>query len=80
MEAAGITGVTPRDLRHWAPTLMLSEGVPLPAVSKRLGHSQISTTVNRYAHVVTKDEERAADALAIWNRTSRERTRKREAT
>lgn len=73
MEAAGIHGVTPRDLRHWAPTLMLSQGVPVPAVTKRLGHSQISTTIDRYAHVVTKDEEKAADALVIWDRTRRKK-------
>lgn len=66
MAAAGLKDITVRDLRHWAPTIMLSEGVALPAVSKRLGHAQISTTVNRYSHVVLKDEERAADALEIW--------------
>jgi len=71
MEAAGMRGVTLRDLRHWAPTKMLSEGVPLPAVSKRLGHASIFTTVNRYVHVVTKDEETAADAIEIWGRTRR---------
>jgi integrase len=71
MAAAGLKDITARDLRHWAPTIMLSEGVALPAVSKRLGHAQISTTVNRYSHVVLKDEERAADALEIWGRKKR---------
>jgi len=73
MDAAGLKDITVRDLRHWAPTIMLSEGVALPAVSKRLGHAQISTTVNRYSHVVLKDEEEAADAIEIWGRKRRDR-------
>jgi len=74
MDAAGMKDITVRDLRHWAPTIMLSEGVALPAVSKRLGHAQISTTVNRYSHVVLKDEEKAADAIEIWGKKRRERS------
>jgi hypothetical protein len=54
--------------RRWAPTITLSEGVALPAVFMRLGHGQISTTVNRYSHVVLTDVERAADAIEISGR------------
>jgi hypothetical protein len=36
-------------------------GVPLPAVSKRLGHSNIYVTATVYAHALTSDESAAAE-------------------
>lgn len=51
-------------LRHTHASLMLAAGAPLPAISARLGHSQISTTTDIYLHNVrqTADAE-AADEL-----------------
>ncbi|MCB9677901.1 MAG: site-specific integrase [Alphaproteobacteria bacterium] len=40
------------DLRHSAATLLLSAGEPVVAVSASLGHSQVSTTLNTYAHAM----------------------------
>jgi integrase len=40
---------------------LLSEGVPLPAVSKRLGHSSVYMTATIYSHALPKDEAAAAD-------------------
>lgn len=74
MAAAGITGVTVRDLRHWAPTILLSKGHSLVTVSKRMGHASVSTTANRYVHVVSQDESKAAETLTIWSRTHRPRS------
>lgn len=46
-------GVTPppkvHDLRHWHASVLLAEGVPMHVVSKRLGHSSITTTVDTYS-------------------------------
>jgi integrase len=78
MAAAGITGVTVRDLRHWAPTILLSKGHSLVTVSKRMGHASVSTTANRYVHVVSQDESKAAETLTIWSRTHRSRTAKQK--
>ena len=38
---------------------MLSAGVPLPVVSKRLGHTDIYTTARVYAHALASDESAA---------------------
>ena len=47
----------------------LSAGVPLPTVSKRLGHSSVYVTATVYSHALAKDEIAAADA---WDATIEE--------
>ena len=39
------------DLRHVAATTLLQAGVPMPVVSKILGHSSIQITVDTYRHM-----------------------------
>lgn len=39
---------------------MIANGTPLVVVSRRLGHAQISTTANIYAHVIASADEKAA--------------------
>lgn len=48
-------------LRHSHGSQLLSAGVPLPAVSKRLGHSNIYVTATVYAHALTSDDSSAAE-------------------
>ena len=52
------------DLRHTSATLALEAGVPVKAVSERLGHSDVAMTLSRYAHVTESVEREAADRLA----------------
>ncbi len=51
-----------------AGSQLLAGGVPLPTVSKRLGHSSIAVTAAVYSHSFTKDELAAAD---VWDATMR---------
>jgi integrase len=51
------------DLRHFAATEALDAGIPLPTVSKRLGHRDTSTTANIYAHATTRADREAAEVL-----------------
>jgi integrase len=51
------------DLRHAAATLLLSRGVALPTVSKRLGHRSVSVTADVYSHVIDGADREAADAM-----------------
>ncbi len=63
-EKNGIPKVTAHALRHTAASILIDSGASIVAVSKRLGHSQTSTTVNTYAHQIRKADEAAADSLA----------------
>lgn len=52
------------DLRHTCATYLLSIGTPIATVSRKLGHSDIYTTLNTYTHAVDKDDLEAVEKLA----------------
>ncbi len=49
------------DLRHTHATLLLKAGVHPKIVSERLGHANISITLDTYSHVLTGLQEKAAE-------------------
>lgn len=51
------------DLRHTAATLLLAQGVDPRTIMETLGHSQISLTLNTYAHVLPSLQTDAAAKL-----------------
>jgi len=63
-ERLGLPKVTPHGLRHLHASLLLDAGLPVPAVSARLGHARPSITMAIYAHKVGQDDRQAAEALA----------------
>lgn len=48
MKSAGLEGVSLHSLRHTHASELLSAGVPIPAVSKRLGHVNPNITMGIY--------------------------------
>jgi len=54
-------GVSLHTLRHSHASQLLSGGASLPVVSKRLGHTSVTTTANVYAHMLPKDDLAAAE-------------------
>ena len=40
------------DLRHTHAAWLIAEGRPLPSIQARLGHESISTTIDRYGHLM----------------------------
>jgi integrase len=62
--AAGLGRFRLHDLRHFMATEMLNKHVPLPTVSGRLAHAQMSTTLNVYAHAVPSGDRPAATLIA----------------
>ncbi len=50
-------------LRHTNAALLLSEGLDILAVSRRLGHARASTTTDIYGHALASKDEVAADTL-----------------
>jgi integrase len=61
MRQAGIKGASMHALRHTHASMLLSKGVPLPAVSARLGHADPNITARIYSHALPDDDTRAAD-------------------
>ena len=59
----GLPRISPHTLRHTSATLLLMQGLPIKAVSRRLGHSQNATTTDIYGHCLQSVDEIAADAL-----------------
>ncbi|MHC1719111.1 MAG: tyrosine-type recombinase/integrase [Clostridiaceae bacterium] len=55
--------VTLHGLRHTSATLMISQKVDIATVSKRLGHANISTTLNIYTHALKELDKTASDKL-----------------
>jgi integrase len=64
LNKAGIKDASLHSLRHTHTSHLLSKGVPLPAVSARLGHANPNVTARIYSHLVAGDDQRAAD---VWD-------------
>jgi integrase len=58
--AQGFEGLRFHDLRHTHATLLLQAGVPVAAVSARLGHANAAVTLGIYSHATTDAEAAAA--------------------
>ena len=63
LKAAGIRSIRIHTLRHTFATLLVESGVALLTVSRQLGHADIGTTANTYAHVAPGGNRAAAEAL-----------------
>ena len=50
-------------LRHVSATMLIAGGVDIATVSKRLGHSNKTTTLNIYTHAIQAADARAAEKL-----------------
>lgn len=60
----------PHKFRHSQASILIASNVDIVTVSKRLGHKQVSTTQNVYAHLLDKMDEQAAKAVsaAVWDK------------
>jgi len=68
MQQAGVDASL-HSLRHFNASTMLSKKVPIPVVSKRLGHANSQITLKVYSHVMKHDEVTAAD---LWDEATAE--------
>lgn len=59
----GLPRVTLHSLRHTNATIMICSGTDIRTVAGRLGHSQTSTTLNIYAHLLQSSDKAAADVV-----------------
>ena len=56
-EESKVKQIRIHDFRHSHASYLLSSGVPVVSVAKRLGHSNIEQTLNTYAHCMPTDED-----------------------
>jgi len=63
LEKAELPDIRFHDLRHTSATLLLVQGVHPKVVQERLGHSQISLTLDTYSHVLPSMQQDAADRM-----------------
>nr|WP_281380360.1 site-specific integrase [Armatimonas rosea] len=61
LKVHGIEGITLHHLRHAYASLLLHEGVPVPVVSKSLGHANPGVTMRVYAHAL----QSSTDVVAV---------------
>ena len=52
------------DVRHSYATAALTAGIPAKVVSERLGHANVSITLDTYSHVIPGMDEDAAGTVA----------------
>ena len=60
----GLPHINPHAFRHTMASMLYFNGVDSVSISKRLGHAQVSTTANIYAHVMAEADQRNADILS----------------
>lgn len=60
---AGLKPIRVHDLRHSHASLLISQGINIATISKRLGHENIQTTLKTYAHMFDADAKEAANLL-----------------
>jgi integrase len=63
LKTAGLKRIRFHDLRHSCATLLLVQHVPARVVMEVLGHSEISTTMDTYSHIVPELQQEAADRV-----------------
>ncbi|WP_195543177.1 tyrosine-type recombinase/integrase [Massiliimalia timonensis] len=60
----GLRKIRFHDLRHSCASLLLKHGVPMKQIQEWLGHSDISTTANIYAHLDSQSKQRSAETMS----------------
>jgi integrase len=61
-KAAGLSGYTLHDLRHFYASGLIAAGCDVVTVQRALGHSKATTTLNTYAHLWPTAEDRTRAA------------------
>lgn len=64
--AAGLRVITPHGFRHTHCSLLFESGASIKEVQDRLGHADIHSTMNIYAHVTEKKKDETAVKFANY--------------
>lgn len=64
-EKAGLPPCRFRDLRHLCASIMNMQDINMKVAQKRLGHSNITTTMNIYTHSMRSKEAEAVQTIFV---------------
>lgn len=64
---AGVKPITLHGLRHSHVAFLIEHNKNIYAVSKRLGHSSIKTTLDKYGHLYPETHQQLADEFTRFN-------------
>ncbi len=73
LRGAGLEGLRPHDLRHFAATVAVAAGAHPRALQARLGHSTSRVTLDMYASVLPGLDEELAERLEQIREAARHR-------
>jgi integrase len=62
-KSIGFEGISFHALRHTHASQLIDSGIDIVTISKRLGHAKPDITLRIYAHLFTKADTKAADAI-----------------
>ena len=60
----GLPHINPHAFRHTQASILYFNGIDSVSISKRLGHSRVSTTSDIYAHIIKEADKRSSDCIA----------------
>ena len=55
----------PYDLRHFYASMHIEQGLNLKRIQKLMGHADIQTTLNTYAHVIERTEMKSKKPIGL---------------
>ena len=61
--AAGMPAITLHSLRHVHASMLIASGLDILTISRRLGHSSPTITLNVYGHLIAGGDDRAAQIM-----------------
>ena len=56
--------INPHAFRHTMASILYFNGADSISISKRLGHSKVSTTTDIYSHIIKQADEQSAECIA----------------
>ena len=56
--------INPHAFRHTVASVLIANGTDIVTVSKQLGHAQVSTTSDRYSHLIDRARVEASECIA----------------
>ncbi|KGN00756.1 integrase [Clostridium novyi A str. 4570] len=65
LKKAGLKDIKFHSLRHTYATRLFEAGVPIKTVQTLMGHSDITTTMNIYTHVMPEEKNKAAEKINV---------------